>query len=154
MPKRRDDIRMSDEEVQAFLELTKQFLQVATLDNDGWPQLSTMGFGVIDGMVHFQGYGKSQKMVNLRRDPRLTVMVESGKAYDELVGVVIKGRAEFITEPEGVAAVGRLVGIKHFGGSPSAPAGETRISTKRIGVRVVPTEVYSWDHRKLPKGVH
>ncbi len=46
---------MTDEEVQAFLELTKQFLQVATLDNDGWPQLSTMGFGVLDGMVHFQG---------------------------------------------------------------------------------------------------
>ena len=137
---------MTDAEVQQFLAETSRFLQVSTIGRTGVPQLSTMGFAMIDGLVHFQGYGTSQKMVNLRRDPRITVMVEDGQSYNSLRGVVIEGRAELIDDTAITNQVMNLIGQRFFGRSEQ---GERSAATKRITVRVHPERVYSWDHGKL-----
>src|SRR5579864_9465647 len=89
---RRDLIRMNDEEIRAFLE-EQRILQVPTIDHDGWPHLVAMWYVLINDQIVFWTYAKSQKAVNLRRDPRLTCLVETGERYDELRGVQIKGQA-------------------------------------------------------------
>src|SRR3989441_10580182 len=89
---RRNQIRMNDEEIRAFLEEQRK-LQVATIDHDGWPHLVAMWYVLINDEVVFWTYARSQKAVNLRRDPRLTCLVEAGEKYQELRGVQIKGRA-------------------------------------------------------------
>src|SRR5207237_1993156 len=89
---RRNQIRMNDEEIRAFLE-EQRILQVATIDHDGWPHLVAMWYVLINDQIVFWTYAKSQKAVNLRRDARLTCLVETGERYDELRGVQIKGQA-------------------------------------------------------------
>ena len=90
--KRRNQIHMSDEEIRAFLD-EQRTLQIATIDHDGWPHLVSMWYVVIEDRVVFWTYAKSQKIINLRRDARLTCLVEAGESYSELRGVQIKGRA-------------------------------------------------------------
>jgi PPOX class probable F420-dependent enzyme len=146
----RDQIRMSDEEIQAFLK-EQLTLQVATIDHDGWPHLVAMWFTVIDGRVVFWTYAKSQKAVNLRRDPRLTCLVETGIAYSELRGVQIKGRAIFNNDRETVQRVAEIIYPRHYGGTLSDATRQmiAAQAPKRVLVYVEPVEVVSWDHRKL-----
>src|SRR2546430_16469863 len=105
---RRNQIRMNDEEIRAFLEEQRK-LQVATIDHDGYPHLVAMWYVLINDEVVFWTYAKSQKAVNLRRDPRLTCLVEAGVRYEELRGVQIKGRAGISDDPTVVlhAEIGR-----------------------------------------------
>src|SRR5258708_31880488 len=95
---RRDLIRMNDEEIWALLE-QQRTVQVASIDDDGWPQLVAMWYRLINDEVVFWTYAKSQKAVNLRRDARFTCLVEAGERYDELRGVQIKGRAMISDDP-------------------------------------------------------
>lgn len=151
MGKQRDTIRMSDEEVTAFLDASRS-LNVATLDADGAPHLTTLWFArEDDGTILFETYGASQKVVNLRRDPRIAVLCEAGESYDELRGVSIKGRAEIIdTEPRLSGLMGRVVAHNHAGLSPEKLAATVAAMVqKRVVVIVHPHQVISWDHRKL-----
>jgi len=152
----RKDITMSDAEILEFLE-DARVLQVATIGRDGTPHLAPMWFVVEDGKIVFRSFTKSQKIVNLRRDPRLTVLVESGDAYEELRGVMIKGAARLITDPDQVLATyGRLaakyamVGPEPVDLDPEAlEAAFGKFAPKNTAVVVEPVRVTSWDHRKL-----
>ena len=149
---RRDQIRMNDEEIHAFLE-EQRTLQVATIDHDGWPHLVAMWYVLIDDRIVFWTYAKSQKSVNLRRDDRLTCLVETGVRYEQLRGVQIKGRAIIHDDPESVQRIGEVIFARYTG-----PLNEnTRQlvaaqAPKRVLVFVEPVEVVSWDHRKLGGG--
>jgi PPOX class probable F420-dependent enzyme len=152
----RQDITMSAAEILEFLEEAR-VLQVATIGRDGTPHLAPMWFVVEDGKIVFRSFTKSQKIVNLRHDPRLTVLVESGDAYEELRGVMIKGEARLITDPDQVLATyGRLaakyamVGPEPVDLDPEAlEAAFGRFAPKNTAVVVEPVKVTSWDHRKL-----
>ena len=149
---RRDQIRMTDSEIQAFLE-EQRTLQVATIDHDGYPHLVAMWYVLINNEVVFWTYAKSQKAVNLRRDPRLTCMVEAGQRYDELRGVQIKGQAVISDDPETVLHVGETIWQRYTGplNEHTRPMVEAQ-AAKRVVIFVKPVEVVSWDHRKLGGG--
>src|SRR5690349_16168095 len=101
----RERIRMTDAEVAAFL-AERRKLHVATLNRDGSPHLVPMYFLLLDGVVAFWTYSRSQKVANLRRDPRITVMAEDGEGYFDLRGVQIAGRARLDADPAAVGAFG------------------------------------------------
>ncbi|HYT28070.1 MAG TPA: TIGR03618 family F420-dependent PPOX class oxidoreductase [Ktedonobacteraceae bacterium] len=146
---RRDLIRMNDEEIRAFLE-EQRILQVATIGKDGWPHLVAMWYVLINDQVVFWTYAKSQKAINLRRDPRLTCLVESGVRYDELRGVQIKGRAIINDDRETVQRIGEVIFERYTG--PLNDNTRQLVSAqapKRVVVFVEPVEIVSWDHRKL-----
>jgi PPOX class probable F420-dependent enzyme len=146
---RRDLIRMTVEEIRAFLQ-EQGTLQVATIDHDGWPHLIPMWYVIINDQIAFWTYAKSQKVVNLRQDNRLTCLVETGERYDKLRGVQIKGRATINDERETVRQIGEAI-WEHING----PLNEnTRRmieaqAAKRVAILVEPVEIVSWDHRKL-----
>lgn len=146
---RRKLITMTDEEIQAFLQ-EQRTLQVATIDHDGYPHLVAMWYILQDQHIVFWTYAKSQKAVNLRRDPRLTCLVESGQAYHELRGVQIKGRATLIDDRATVQHYGELIFERYTGplNENTRPMVAAQ-AAKRIAVVVNPVEVVSWDHRKL-----
>jgi PPOX class probable F420-dependent enzyme len=149
MPSQRELIRMTDEEVEAFL-AERRKLHVATLDRDGAPHLMPMYFLVVDGAVTFWTYASSQKIVNLRRDPRITVMAEDGEAYFDLRGVQIAGRAHLTSDPALVTAFGERLYQRYFGPlDENGRAYVARSAAKRTRVSVEPLRVISWDHRKL-----
>jgi PPOX class probable F420-dependent enzyme len=151
MPKRRNAIAMTDDEQAAFLR-EGHTLQVASIGPHGYPHQVAMWYALIDGKVHFTTYARSQKVQNLRRNPRMSVMIETGTPYSELRGLVIEGNATIIEGDTNLAArVATMSGSRRPAEPPSAPpsAQTLRAVVKRVVVRVDPVHVYSWDHRKL-----
>jgi PPOX class probable F420-dependent enzyme len=150
MAKSRDRIRMNDAEIVALFAECKS-LQVATLGPQGEPHLTTLWFTVHDGKVVFETYGKSQKVMNLRRDPRIAVLCEAGETYDQLRGVSINGQAEIVDSgPRLLELMQLLVESNHPGlGAERAAAQASQMAEKRVVVVVHADKVVSWDHRKL-----
>ena len=145
----RKTIEMADEEIAAYVEASRT-ATMATVGASGQPHLVAMWFGVIDGEIWFETKTKSQKAVNLRRDPRITVLIEDGETYDSLRGVAVEGTAEITDDPELLWQVGVSVWERY-----NAPYTEEMrplvefMIANRVAVRVRPDRVRSWDHRKL-----
>ncbi|MFQ5380465.1 MAG: pyridoxamine 5'-phosphate oxidase family protein, partial [Dehalococcoidia bacterium] len=152
-PSRRAQIAFTEEEQEAFIN-EGWTLQCATIGPRGFPHLIAMWYVVDRGEIVFTTFGKSQKVMNLRRSPRITVMLEAGRGYAELRGVVIEGNAEIGEAPAETARIMALVGEK-YNGIPvptDTPESALRAASKRVTVRIKPVDVYSWDHRKLGGG--
>lgn len=150
MAKRRDQIRMTDDEIASFIEGRKS-LQVATIGKDGAPHLSTLWFAVVDDKLVFETYTRSQKIKNLERDPRITVLVEDGETYETLRGVMMQGRAELLTDHEEVFPLALAVMKRNQPDVPEELLAQMaeHMAAKRTAVVVHPEKVVSWDHRKL-----
>ena len=151
MSKQRDAIRMTPAEIDTLYAECKS-LQVATLDREGAPHLTTVWYLVdADGNFLFETYGKSQKVVNMRRDPRVALLLEAGTEYAELRGLSVQGRAEIVdAEPRLTELMGAL--IRHHNPNfteAQAQAITAQMAAKRVVVIVRPDKVISWDHRKL-----
>ncbi|MFO7548145.1 MAG: pyridoxamine 5'-phosphate oxidase family protein [Acidimicrobiia bacterium] len=147
----RRDTSMTASEVAETLAEARN-LQVATLDLDGWPHLTTLWFTVLDGLVTFRSFRKSRRIGNLERDPRITVLAELGHGYDELRGVMIQGRARLVSDEDVVldvyaAVLARMQGVPADRATAEALFG--RFAGKNTVVQVEPVRIVSWDHRKL-----
>ncbi len=125
-------------------------MTMASLGPDGQPHLVAMWFAVLDGDICFETKAKSQKAVNLRRDPRISCLAEDGDVYEDLRGVAIEGRAEVSDDPGLLWRIGVGIWERYYGpySEELRPAVEAMLS-KRVAVRVRATRVRSWDHRKL-----
>src|SRR3954447_55939 len=147
---RRAQITMSDDEIDAFLH-GRHTMNVATIGSDGRVHLVAMWYGfTADDRPAFWTYGRSQKIVNLRRDPSITCLVETGDTYAELKGVELVGTAAILDSPEDVQAIGRSVYERYNGEwSDAAAAGVAAMGAKRVVVRIDVEKVVSWDHAKL-----
>lgn len=147
----RSQITMSDDEVHTFFEQSRS-MTMATVGKDGLPHLVAMWFGYIDGNIYFETKAKSQKAVNLRRDPRIVCSVEAGHSYDDLRGVSIEGKVTIIddTTADEYWAAGIDIWERYQGPytEDMKPFVEIMMNN-RVVVRVEPTRVRSWDHRKL-----
>jgi PPOX class probable F420-dependent enzyme len=150
MPKRRHLIRMSREEIDAFL-AGRRTMNVATFNHDGTIHLVAMWYGFApDGRPAFETFTKSQKIQNLRRDPRITALVESGETYDELKGVEMVGTAEVTEDPEVLMPVARSVVERYMGVSDEeAEAAAAMLAKNRSAVILDVDKIVSWDHTKL-----
>jgi PPOX class probable F420-dependent enzyme len=141
---------MTDAEVDAFIE-QQRTMAVATIGRDGRPHLVAMWYAILDGIPCFWTFAKSQKVVNLRRDPRITCLLEDGDEYSELRGVELAGHAEMTDDEDevlrfGVAQWERYQGVKV--NDALVPAVK-KMAAKRVVVRIMVDRVVSWDHRKL-----
>lgn len=150
--KRRDLIRMSDDEVRAFLD-GRHTMNVATMNHDGSIHLVAMWYGFAGDAPAFWTFGKSQKIRNLERNPQITCLVEAGETYEELQGVEIVGRAELVHDHDARMAIGRSVFGRYMGEwSDEMQPFLERTGAKRVGVVVHADRIVSWDHRKLEGG--
>ncbi|HEX7165898.1 MAG TPA: pyridoxamine 5'-phosphate oxidase family protein [Acidimicrobiales bacterium] len=147
---RRDLIRMTGDEVDAYLR-GRHTLAVATHRPGGRIHLVAMWYGFFpDGTLGFWTYGKSQKIANLRRDPRMTGLVETGETYDQLRGVELSGRGVVVDDRDLVLGMGESVWERYTGPVDDAARGAVAYAAqKRIAVRFDVDHVVSWDHSKL-----
>ena len=147
---RRESIQMTASELSAFLD-EQRTLIVASLGPDGYPHVVPMWYTLVDGRLAFWTYAKAQKTVNLRRDPRITCLIEAGGVYGELRGAQIKGVATLIEEEAAVLRLGVELHERNYGRplSPELHRKVERQAPKRAGVIVQPLRIVSWDHRKL-----
>ena len=141
---------MTPDEMNAFLDSGRD-LQVASINADGTPHLVTMWYLRDGDDLCFWTYAKSQKVVNVRRDPRITVLVATGEAYEELRGVSINGTATVEEDLDAVLAFGEKVYEKHWGpiDNDMVREGVRVMGAKRVVIRVSPLKTTSWNHSKL-----
>ncbi|MFH8467304.1 pyridoxamine 5'-phosphate oxidase family protein [Streptomyces sp. NPDC017991] len=142
-------IMMTPEELDEFLTIQRT-CRVATVSADGAPHVSTLWF-VWDGKsLWLYSITRSKRWADLRRDPRVAVVVDSGEEYDQLRGVEVSGSVEFVGEvprtgepcPE-LDAVERLFARKNFG------LDEMPHDGRHAWMRLTPEATASWDFRKL-----
>ncbi|MBA0045236.1 PPOX class F420-dependent oxidoreductase [Mycobacterium sp. NPDC050853] len=145
----RSQIVMSDEEITEFINNSRT-TTMATIGADGQPHLVAMWYAVLDGELWFETKAKSQKVVNLKRNPTITCLIEDGLTYDTLRGVSIEGQAEIVEDPDLLFQVGISVFERYTAPytEEMKPIVEAMLN-KRIAVRVRPARIRSWDHRKL-----
>lgn len=146
----RERIKMSAAEQSAFLAEEKTVI-VTSFGPRGWPHSMPMWFVVRDGEVWMWTYRTSQKVKNVERDPRATLLVETGETYDQLRGLMIEAEAEVVDDYDTVLALGRELGGRYAPGAegPEAEAALAHQAGKRVGIRFHPRRIVSWDHRKL-----
>lgn len=149
---RRDLIKLSAEE-QLELLASERVAIVSTIGPRGWPHSMPLWYVVRDGEVWAWTYAKSQKVRNLERDPKATVLIETGHEYNELRGIQIEAEVELIRDFEPVFEFAKELTVRYAEGIDSiegdAAEGLKAQAPKRVVLRFVPKRVASWDHRKL-----
>jgi PPOX class probable F420-dependent enzyme len=147
--KQRNQIVMTDEEITDFVARSRTGT-MATIGAGGQPHLVAMWYGVLDGEIWIETKVKSQKVVNIRRNPRVSFLIEDGMTYDSLRGVSFEGVAEVLDDPDTIFRVGVSVWERYNGPYTDdlKPAVDMMMN-KRVAVRIVTDRIRSWDHHKL-----
>ena len=145
---RRPEIQLSAQERDAFLSGPHK-AALATIDKDGFPHVVAMGYRYKDGIIYMTSYGKAQKVLNVRRNPKVGVMVETGKLYSEYRGVMIRGRCEVIEDPQVVRETMGIVGRSETAQAAAIPSGAASSAPKRVVLKITPEKIATWDHTKL-----
>ena len=143
---RRPQIQLSHDEQVTFLR-THHKAALATIDQHGFPHVVGMNYFVKDGTFFMTSYGKAQKVMNIRRNPKVALMVEAGSAYGELRGVMVRGRCEIIDDVEAVRAAFAHMAEERGARGPAPAAAAS--APKRVLLKIVPEKVVTWDHTKL-----
>ena len=151
---RKDDIRMSPDEIRAYLR-EGHTMTLVTNGPHGYPHAVAMFFVIDEDLtVRFSTYASSQKVKNIERDPRVTLLVETGTAYSELRGVMLEGEANITTDLDQTVAT--MIEANSVTGSPLPDLEQIpndvklKMAGKRVLVSVKPSRFVSWDHGKLP----
>lgn len=152
MPSRREIIRMTEAEVRAYLAGQRRII-VVTNGPGGMPHPVPMNYGLDGGgRVLITTFAKSQKIRNLERDPRATLLVESGETYDQLKSVIAYADAELEHDPDRITqGMAMIRAADSLAGSLSTEMSQQVGASiaKRVLVRFTPFRVVSWDHGKL-----
>jgi len=144
---RREQIQLSPDEQAAFFRERKK-AALATIDKDGFPHVVAMNYFARDGAFYMTSYGKAQKVVNVRRNSKVALMVESGDSCAELRGGMIRGHCEVLEGEDAVKAAFEARADAQSNPAPVQPGAQAS-TPKRVVLKIVPEKVISWDHRKL-----
>ena len=148
----RKTIRMTPDEVDAFLE-ERRAMTMCSISRDGSIHAVAMWYGFLDGAPGFLTYRDAQKYRNIQRDPRVSCLVEDGDRYDNLRGVMLRGRAEVVTDDEKRLILATNITARYQGPLDQAGIESVRASIgKRVALRIEVHDVATWDHRKLVAG--
>ncbi|MFH8803191.1 pyridoxamine 5'-phosphate oxidase family protein [Streptomyces sp. NPDC017936] len=142
-------IMMTPGELDAFL-TTQRTCRVATVSADGAPHVSALWFLWDGSALWLYSVVRSKRWAQLRRDPRVAIVVDTGEEYESLRGVELSGAVEFVGEAPRTGelcaeldAVETLFARKNFGLDSMPHDG------RHAWVRLKPEKIVSWDFRKL-----
>lgn len=146
---RRDAIQLTPDEQRQFLATAKTII-LSTIDRHGYPHAVAMWYVMEGDDCLMTTYAKSQKAVNVQRNPKVSLLVESGVTYDTLRGVLIRGHARLESGLDTCLSVLMRVHAKMLGSQPPGLEDALRQQArKRVVIRVTPERISSWDHGKL-----
>jgi PPOX class probable F420-dependent enzyme len=152
MPSRRDAIKLAEDEQSELID-SERIVVVSSHGPRGWPHVMPLWYVPRDGEIWIWTYAKSQKVKNLERDPRATLLIETGVEYGELRGVQIEAEAELIRDTERIVEFAKELTIRYSEGIESvegdAAAELQTQAPKRVAIHFHPKRIASWDHSKL-----
>jgi len=152
VPSRRDQIKLTEDEQRELIE-RERVAVVSSIGPRGWPHSMPLWYVPRDGEIWIWTFAKSQKVKNLERDPRATILIETGVEYGELRGVQIEAEAELIRDLDLIVAFGKDLTVRYSDGIESvegdAVAALEAQAPKRVAIHFHPKRIATWDHRKL-----
>jgi len=152
VPSRRDQIKLTEDEQRELIE-RERVAVVSSIGPRGWPHSMPLWYVPRDGEIWTWTFAKSQKVKNLERDPRATLLIETGVEYGELRGVQIEAEAELIRDLDLIVAFGKDLTVRYSDGIESvegdAVAALEAQAPKRVAIHFHPKRIATWDHRKL-----
>jgi len=152
VPSRRDQIKLTEDEQRELIE-RERVAVVSSIGPRGWPHSMPLWYVPRDGEIWIWTFAKSQKVKNLERDPRATILIETGVEYGELRGVQIEAEAELIRDLDLIIAFGKDLTVRYSDGIESvegdAVAALEAQAPKRVAIHFHPKRIATWDHRKL-----
>jgi PPOX class probable F420-dependent enzyme len=150
VPSRREQIRMTQPEIEAFL-ASHSVGVLGTVDATGAPHMINMAYLYRDGEILFSSFAKAQKIVNLQRHPRASFLVEIPDPYHEIRGVLARGDVRVIDDHDVVRSTMEEIRLTQLRRSSSAqpPVDVARIAPKRVLCALKPDHIASWDHSRL-----
>ena len=152
MPSRRDEIKLSESEQRELIDSERKVI-VTSIGPRGWPHSMPMWYVPRDERIWVWTYAKSQKVRNLERDARATLLIETGHEYNELRGVMIEAEAVIERDRDVVFEFGKDPTVRYSEGiaaveGDAAEAMKAQAS-KRVAIHFEPTRIATWDHSKL-----
>jgi PPOX class probable F420-dependent enzyme len=152
VPSRRDQIKLSDEEARELID-SERIVVVSSLGPRGWPHVMPLWYVPRGGEIWIWTYAKSQKVKNLERDPRATLLIETGVEYQDLRGIQIEAEAELIRDIDEIVEYAKEMTVRYSEGIESvegdAAAGLQAQAPKRVAIHFHPKRIATWDHGKL-----
>jgi PPOX class probable F420-dependent enzyme len=152
VPSRRDQIKLSDEETRELID-SERIVVVSSLGPRGWPHVMPLWYVPRGGEIWIWTYAKSQKVKNLERDPRATLLIESGVEYQDLRGIQIEAEAELIRDVDEIVEYAKEMTVRYSEGIESvqgdAAAGLQAQAPKRVAIHFHAKRIATWDHGKL-----
>ena len=150
---RRNQIELSEEEISEYLMKSRTMILVSN-GKDGYPHAMPMWYAIDDKKcIYMTTFRKSQKVKNLRKDPKAALLIESGDAYQELKSLIIYTNVELIEEVEAVKDILEQIALQRGDMQENANEdireGMLKTAEKRIGMKFKPKRIVSWDHSKL-----
>jgi len=148
----RVDTSMTPGEINDYLTLARTII-LTTIGPDGVPDPVGMWFVLRDDEVWMRTYGSSQKALNVIRDPRVAVLIESGEQYAQLRGLQLTGTVDVVRDEDVICEIAADLLVKYEGLAPehvaAARAAYRAKTPKQVALKLQPTKIVSWDHRKL-----
>jgi PPOX class probable F420-dependent enzyme len=152
MPSRRSEIQLSADEQRELIE-NERVVVVASFGPRGWPHLMPLWYVPRDGEIWIWTYAKSQKVRNLERDPRATLLIETGHEYTELRGLMVEAEAEIHRDIDTIAEFGAELTVRYSEDIESVEGDAMELmkaqAAKRVAISFNGLRTATWDHRKL-----
>ena len=150
---RRNQIQLSEEEIIDYLKNSRTMILVSN-GKDGFPHPMPMWFAIDDKKcIYMTTFRKSQKIYNLRKDPKVALLVESGDAYRELKSLIVYTDVELIEDVRAVRDILEKIALQRGDmqevANEDIREGMLKTAEKRIGMKFTPRKFVSWDHSKL-----
>ena len=142
---------MSGPEIAEYL-AGQRDATLASVGRDGFPHQAAMWFLPESDRLLMWTFRRSQKAVNLRRNPRASLLVQDGDTYDTLRGVSVQGEVELVEELDEVRRIGHALHQRYgaaYGPGEAYRGAVERQAPKRVGIVLPMTRVFSWDFRRL-----
>jgi len=149
---RRDQIKLTPDEQRELLE-TERVVTVASYGPRGWPHVMPLRYVLRGDRIWIWTYAKSQKVKNLERDPRATLLVETGREYQELRGIQVEANAVLHRDVDTVFEFAKELTVRYAEGIESVEGDAAEAlkaqAPKRVAIEFEPVRTATWDHRKL-----
>ena len=135
--------RMSRQEVHEFLDSKPGWIVLTSIGADGYPHSVPLGYFRLGDEILMGVRQGTLKLDNIRNNPKVSLLIETGRSRQDIKGVMIQGTATVHSDPEEILHYAREAA--RLRGTPEQDlATEPRQGAAYI--KVSPRRFRSWDY--------
>ena len=135
--------RMSIEEAYEFLDSKPGWIALTTIGPDGFPHTVPLGYFRLDNEILMGVRGNTRKLQNIRDNPKVSLLLESGSSMQDIKGLMVQGTATVHSDPEETLHFAREAARRRGVAEPDLP---TEARQGAVYIKVTPARFRSWDY--------